>query len=70
MPVGIDFAPQWIDFRLLHSWNILIDENNKTHPFLGFDETIKQWGIQETFNCPKIFRKTFSIQENSLIMQN
>ncbi len=70
MPVGIDFAPQWIDFRLPHSWNILIDENNKTHPFLGFDETIKQWGIQETFNCPKIFRKTFSIQENSLIMQN
>lgn len=69
IPVGIDFSPQWYNFSTGHSWNTVFTEKGKNHPFLGFDETIKDWDIEPTFHVSKIFRKTFSIQKNSLAYQ-
>ncbi|TKC57601.1 discoidin domain-containing protein [Pedobacter hiemivivus] len=70
LPVGTDFSPQWINFNSSHTWNILIGDDGKKYPFLGFDEKIKDWHIESTFHCPKVFRKTYSIQKESLAQQN
>ncbi|TCC96559.1 discoidin domain-containing protein [Pedobacter hiemivivus] len=70
LPVGTDFSPQWINFNSSHTWNILIGDKGKKYPFLGFDEKIKDWHIESTFNCSKIFRKTYSIQKESVASLN
>lgn len=66
MPVCFDFSPQWSGFTLTHSWNTLIGENDQIYPFMGFDETAAQWKIPKGFHCSKVFRRTYSIQKESL----
>lgn len=70
IPVGMDFSPQWINYTTPHSWNILLTEGDVNFPFLGFDETISEWDIEEFFHCPKVFRRTYSIQNSSLALKN
>lgn len=69
IPVGFDFSPQWINFNSPHAWNTLLTENGRHYPFTGFETELRHWMIEKTFNCPKIFRKTFSIQPESLAQQ-
>jgi hypothetical protein len=66
IPTGSDFAPQWASFHMPHSWNTLLTDDGKHHPFMGFEHNLKQWEVNTTFECPKIYRNTFGISKNSL----
>lgn len=70
MPVCTDFSPQWCGYTATHSWNTLIGEDEQIYPFMGFEQTSKQWYIPSGFHCSKVFRKTYSIQKESLAAQN
>ncbi|MDR0559061.1 MAG: discoidin domain-containing protein [Prevotellaceae bacterium] len=67
IPVGLDFSPMWMSFLMGHSWNMLLAENGKSYPFMGFDENIQQWVFAK--EAPKIYRKTFSVQKECLAVQ-
>jgi len=75
LPVVIDFAPSWGNRSEGHYWNALIYKNH-TYPFdaagpdIGFYK-IEFKGIDRIpYKISKVFRKTFSIQNNSLPVQN
>lgn len=69
MPVCIDFSPQLRGLNA-HSWNVLIGRDGATYPFSGFDEPISLWKVSQSSNWPKVFRKMYSIQEESLAAQD
>lgn len=69
VPVATDFAPQWHTFKTPHNWNTLLTEKGNFRPFIGFDILLMDWVIPKDFNCPKIFRNTYSIQPASLPQQ-
>lgn len=62
-PICIDYAPQWGNYTKGHMWNVLITKDS-FFPFLGFDETIKEWKIPSHFHCPKIYRIKYSLNNN------
>jgi hypothetical protein len=69
LPVSLDYTPQWGDYSASHSWNTIRSDDGKHLPFGGFDGRIKSWHISTRFNCAKVFRITYRIQENSLAAQ-
>lgn len=69
IPVAIDFTPQWPDRKGGHCWNALIDNFGMTLPFMGGESnpgTTSKIGRK----MAKVFRITFSYQENSLYHLN
>lgn len=70
IPVGIDIVQQWGTKNSGHSWNVLIDENNKIIPFSLGDSTHfgKHLELNPLWIPPKIFRNTFEKQKESLIL--
>ncbi len=74
IPVVIDYA-FWGNRSLKHFWNAVIYKN-KPYPFDALESKIGFYKIQFTAidkikrKPPKIFRKMFSMQQNSLAYQN
>lgn len=80
VPVAVDFVPQWGNRNGAHSWNVLI-ANGQSFAFDPFDiesgwvcnNLYSNGGVYEQkgqgeFRAPKIYRKTYSTQqENTLI---
>jgi hypothetical protein len=64
LPAGEDIVPQWGSYITGHLWNILIGDNGH-YPF----EFAHTWALDQRFDCSKVYRKTYSIQKNSLAVQ-
>ncbi|MDR2774325.1 MAG: hypothetical protein LBC19_06210 [Tannerella sp.] len=70
LPVTYDFTPQWANRSLGHEWNVLLTDST----FITFqiDDAVP-FGrhIQSKSNdkMPKAYRRTYSIQQESLAMQ-
>ncbi len=74
IPVVIDYA-YWGNRSMVHYWNAIIYKN-KPYPFDAIDSKIGDYKIRFTGEnkilrkLPKVFRKTFSAQKNSLQILN
>lgn len=79
IPVALDYVICWGNMNGGHTWNSLILPNKKHLPFLGIEQQIGDYdptvyiGIDKgihahsTFKkAGKVYRKTFSIQKNSI----
>lgn len=71
IPVTCDFIVQWGNAPYKHEWNSLLLDNKRFIPFqIGeycqFGDFVKNLGHNIP---PKIFRKTYSIQKESLFIQ-
>ncbi|MDR3266191.1 MAG: O-antigen ligase family protein [Tannerella sp.] len=69
LPVGKDFVPQWGSYLRGHAWNTIVVENGYHRPFVGFDHNVGDWFFDNRFDCPKVYRNTYSIQKNSLAVR-
>ncbi len=68
IPVTADYTPQWGNKGVGHSWNALITPNEKTIKFMGAESSPGEGSEYWTDEKPaKIFRRTFKIQNNSLL---
>jgi hypothetical protein len=71
LPVVIDFVPAWANRSSNHYWNSLIYKH-QPYPFDATGANIGDYKIQfkgtgrMKYKISKIFRKTFSLQKNSL----
>jgi hypothetical protein len=70
IPAGSDFTPAWGSFYSFHLWNTLVSDDGKHYPFLGFDRSVETWPAENAIPCPKIYRRTYGIQANSLAVLN
>ncbi len=62
--VVTDFTPFWAVSNNNHAWNAVITRNKKVVPFMGGEKNPYDYGI--TNRVAKVYRKTFSINHNSL----
>ncbi|MEQ9286432.1 MAG: hypothetical protein RIG77_05965 [Cyclobacteriaceae bacterium] len=68
LAVAYDYTPIWADFHLGHNWNALIDHDGKTIDFLGAYFNPGENVLKKKVS--KIYRKTYSVQQNSLAIIN
>lgn len=78
IPVTTDFTPCWANTNGEgHMWNVLVHSNAKNAPFMGLEASPSRYNpfiiIENTQQekstyrvCGKVFRRTFSINKNSL----
>lgn len=67
IPVSNDFTPQWANRSMGHNWNTLLDEKGKRHQFIGTDYSPGEKNYQAVgTKPPKVYRRTFSVQKESL----
>jgi hypothetical protein len=66
VPVAIDFTPYWANSGGGHEWNALILESDKPIPFIGTESDPGKTKVEAAFSRKraKIFRHTFSVQED------
>jgi hypothetical protein len=67
IPVSIDFTPQWPFRSMGHTWNTVLTRENKNIAFMGVESNPGQ-PHKADHKFAKIYRNTFAIQPNSLIM--
>lgn len=65
LPVGIDYIPQWPWRSMGHSWNYLLLEDGSSTPFMGTESNPGEPHFKHE-KKGKVYRKTFSKQDNSL----
>lgn len=70
VPVVIDFTPQWATRSMGHDWNSLINKDRKALSFGIKDECElgKHIELIPDRIAPKVYRRTFAKQKNSLAM--
>ncbi len=61
IPCAMDYVPAWGNYRSAHVWNVILHEDKRWYPF-NMGEYRKAFKFY--YYPPKIFRKTFSINEN------
>ncbi|MBL4879783.1 MAG: transglutaminase domain-containing protein, partial [Oleispira sp.] len=65
LAVAIDECPVWAHRNSGHQWNSFLDTNNKWIPFGGAEKNPDEFdAINDSVKAPKVFRHTFSVQEN------
>ncbi len=69
IPMTYDFTPQWPNRSLSHYWNVLIDENGKSIKYY-FRNKPGTYTIFDDWPKGKVFRSTFSINQQSLAFLN
>lgn len=70
VPVVLDYTPQWANRSMGHEWNSLITKNGKPLNF-GIQDTCELGKHIELIPDripPKVYRRTFAKQKNSLAM--
>ena len=73
LPIAIDYAPSWGNRSEGHYWNALIYKNRSypldpTGPNIGLYKIEFKGTDRMPYKISKVFRKTFSIQDSSLLM--
>lgn len=71
IPVAIDFTPQWANYFDGHVWDALILSDSTFTPFLGGENKPGDYFLMERneSKAAKVFRRRFSVSENSFAMQ-
>ncbi|GAB4330919.1 MAG: transglutaminase-like domain-containing protein [Bacteroidales bacterium] len=64
IPVMSDFTPYWANTGNNHAWNAILDRNDSVVIFMGGEANPGEYQLGH--KLAKVYRKTFSIQENSL----
>ena len=59
-----DFTPYWANSGNNHAWNALLDKNDSVIIFMGGESNPGDYSLGN--KLAKVYRKTFSVQENSL----
>lgn len=72
IPIAWDFTPSWGTRSGRHDWNVLLLESGKQIPFLCGDNCKfgDHLASRTDAKFAKVFRKTYSIQKENLIMQD
>lgn len=69
IPVSIGSIPHWGRGNNNHSFNLVYDNDGKYYDFAGGEQNPGDHLIRFD-GIPKVYQKTFAIQQNSLIMTN
>ena len=64
VPVMVDYVTHWPNTGNNHAWNSTFDKNGNTVIFMGVEQNVGKYKLNN--KKAKVFRKTYSIQENSL----
>lgn len=65
IPVSKDFTPNYANINAGHNWNALIINKNKSIPFIIPVKDTLGYFKSEHYQLCKVYRKTYSIQEQS-----
>lgn len=69
IPVSTGVIPHWGRGNNNHSFNLLYGEDGKYYDFAGGEQNPGDH-LRRFEDIPKVYQKTFSVQQNSLIMTN
>ena len=64
IPVMSDFTPYWANTGNNHAWNAILDKNDSVIIFMGGESNPGEYELGH--KLAKVYRKTFSVQKNSL----
>ncbi|MEZ5082856.1 MAG: transglutaminase-like domain-containing protein [Bacteroidales bacterium] len=64
IPVMSDFTPYWANTGNNHAWNAILDKNDSVIIFMGGEANPGEYDLGH--KLVKAYRKTFSVQKNSL----
>lgn len=70
IPVAVEIVPHWGDNNNSHVFNVVCDNNGTFHDFSGSEQNPDEHLIRFKNAIPKVYRKTFGKQPNSLAMQH
>lgn len=66
IPVSIESIPHWGRGNLNHTSNVVLDTEGNGYDFMGGEENPGEGHLIRFEGHPKIYRKTYSLQKNSL----
>lgn len=70
IPVAVEIVPHWGDNNNSHVFNVVYDNNGRSHDFSGSEQNPDEHLIRFKNAIPKVYRKTFGKQSSSLAMQH
>lgn len=69
IPVCVDFTPQWPTRPHGHHWNVVLNNNGRTVPFMG-SESNPGYPCKSDYVYGKVYRYTYEYQKESLFEKN
>ena len=69
IPVSVDFTPQWPTRPHGHHWNVVLNNNGRTVPFMG-SESNPGYPCKSDYVYGKVYRYTYEYQKESLFEKN
>lgn len=69
IPVCVDFTPQWPTRPHGHHWNVVLNNNGRTVPFMG-SESNPGYPCKSDYVYGKVYRYTYEYQKESLFEHN
>jgi len=69
IPVCVDFTPQWPTRPHGHHWNVVLNNNGRTVPFMG-SESNPGYPCKSDYVYGKVYRYTFAYNKESLFEKN
>ena len=69
IPVSVDFTPQWPTRPHGHHWNVVLNNNGRTVPFMG-SESNPGYPCKSDYVYGKVYRYTFAYNKESLFEKN
>lgn len=66
IPTAIDFIPQWANHASGHEWSAVVYKGKTLDFMIGENTPLNGHLKKFNYKYPKVFRKTFAIQPNSL----
>ena len=69
IPVSVDFTPQWPTRPHGHHWNVVLNNNGRTVPFMG-SESNPGYPCKNDYVYGKVYRYTYEYQKESLFEKN
>lgn len=70
IPVAVETIPHWGRGNNSHVFNIVYDNDKTSHDFSGAEQNPDEHLIRFKNEIPKVYRKTFGKQTNSLALQH
>ncbi|WP_293711053.1 hypothetical protein [uncultured Parabacteroides sp.] len=68
IPVAVEIVPHWGRGNNSHIFNVVYNNDQTSHDFSGAEQNPDEHLIRFKNEIPKVYRKTFGKQENSLAM--
>ena len=69
IPVSVDFTPQWPTRPHGHHWNVVLNNNGRSIPFMG-SESNPGYPCKSDYTYGKVYRYTYEYQKESLFEKN